>query len=75
MRTTAIHDVAPLGSLLSALAAPFRAMGQFLISLAEAGPRMDEVRRLNAMTDADLAARGLTREGEVRRIFADRFHI
>ncbi|MDB6181733.1 DUF1127 domain-containing protein [Paracoccus fistulariae] len=49
--------------------APFRAIGSFLVSLAENGPRMQAVRRLNETSDEELAARGLTREGEVRRIF------
>lgn len=75
MRTTAIHGPAPLGNILSVIAAPFRAIGRFLVSLAEAGPRMDAVRQLNAMSDAELAARGLTREGEVRRIFGDYYHL
>lgn len=44
----------------------------FLITLAESGSMMDEVRRLNATSDEALAARGLTREGEVRRIFGPR---
>ncbi|QYK40144.1 MAG: DUF1127 domain-containing protein [Paracoccaceae bacterium] len=44
----------------------------FLVLLAESGPMMEQVRRLNATTDEDLAARGLTREGEVRRIFGAR---
>ncbi|MBC9246586.1 DUF1127 domain-containing protein [Paracoccus sp. 11-3] len=49
--------------------APFRAIGGFLIRLAESSPRAKAVRRLNATSDAELAARGLTREGELRRIF------
>jgi hypothetical protein len=52
-----------------------RALGgvwAFLITLAESGAMMDEVRKLNATSDHDLAARGLSREGEVRRIFGPR---
>lgn len=43
-----------------------------LMKLAEYGPMMAEVRRLNDTSDAELSARGLTREGEVRRIFGPR---
>lgn len=57
-----------------AAVAPFVAIGRFIILLAEAGPQMDAVRRLNAMSDEDLKAKGLTREGEVRRIFGHRFY-
>lgn len=55
-----------LGSLLSA---PFRAVGRGLVALAEAGPRMEQVRRLSALSDEELAARGTDRAAEVRRIF------
>lgn len=49
-----------------------RAIAQFLVRLAEARPEAQAVARLNAMTDEDLAARGLTREGEAMRIFGRR---
>ncbi|MBU3029857.1 hypothetical protein [Paracoccus marinaquae] len=52
----------------AALAAPFVAIGKFLVSMAEAGPQMRAIERLNRISDADLAARGLTRDGEIRRI-------
>ncbi|MCV2863379.1 DUF1127 domain-containing protein [Defluviimonas sp. WL0075] len=61
--------------LLRAAAAPFRTFGIFLVALAEAGPRMEAIRRLNATSDEDLAARGLTRAGEVQRIFRDRYYV
>lgn len=57
-------------SFWSILAAPFRAIGWFLVNLAETSSRMDAVRRLNATTDAELAARGTDRAAEVRRIFS-----
>lgn len=53
---------------LSILLAPFAAVGRFLVQLAESGPRMQALERLNRISDAELAARGLTREGEIRRI-------
>lgn len=68
-QTNTISPSFPAAGLLRAIAAPFRAVGIFLVQLAESGPKMDQIRRLNATSDEDLAARGLTREGEVRRIF------
>ena len=52
----------------AALLAPFRAFGRAMVALAEASPQMRALNRLGETSDADLAARGLTREGEVRRI-------
>lgn len=75
MALSATFTVLPQRGLRQALAAPFKAVWHGLILLAEAGPCMDQVRKLNAMSDADLAARGLTREGEVRRIFVDRYYV
>jgi hypothetical protein len=66
---------APVRSLAHILAAPFQTIGRFLIALAEAGPRAQEIERLNAATDEELAARGKTREGEIRRIFGARLYI
>ncbi|THD85095.1 DUF1127 domain-containing protein [Aliigemmobacter aestuarii] len=48
------------------------AIGAALVRMAEAGPQMDSVRRLNALTDAELAARGTNRAEMVGRIFANR---
>ncbi|SIS85265.1 hypothetical protein [Paracoccus saliphilus] len=55
-------------SILSALAAPFTAFGRFLIMVAEANPKMRQLEQLNRVSDEDLAAKGLTRDGEIRRI-------
>ncbi|MFN3972628.1 MAG: DUF1127 domain-containing protein [Gemmobacter sp.] len=69
MTTTTTNIAAARAGLLSRIGA---GLWSVLMSLAEHGPMMAEVRRLNALSDADLAARGLTREGEVRRIFGTR---
>lgn len=69
MTTTAAFGSKFTVTRISALiAAPFVAVGQFLVLLAEASPRMRALEKLNRVSDADLAARGLTRDGEVRRI-------
>ena len=77
MTTTAIHGPAARNlsqSVLGLAAAPFLGFGRLLISLAESSRRGQEVGRLNRLSDADLAARGLTREGEIRRIFSTPSH-
>ena len=56
------------GFSLGLLASPFVAIGRFLVMIAEANPKVRELERLNLRSDAELAARGLTRDGEIRRI-------
>lgn len=56
-------------SLAATLARPFRAVWNFMLMVAEAHPRMQQVNKLNAMSDAELEARGTNRSDEVRRIF------
>ncbi|SMY05887.1 DUF1127 domain-containing protein [Flavimaricola marinus] len=54
----------------AAISAPFRAIGRGLVFMAENNSRMEAVRRLNELTDAELEAKGTDRVAEVRRIFA-----
>ncbi|WP_146065175.1 DUF1127 domain-containing protein [Albidovulum inexpectatum] len=61
--------------LLQLLAAPFAALGRILIRIAESSRAMREIERLNQMSDEELAARGLTRDGEIRRIFAGQLYL
>lgn len=68
MAGTATIDRSAQSSILNVLAAPFTALGRFLVLLAEANPKMRELDRLSRVTDEDLAAKGLTRDGEIRRI-------
>jgi hypothetical protein len=44
-----------------------------LIALAEARPEVQALDRLNKISDEALAARGLTRMGEIRRILGARY--
>lgn len=55
------------GFSTAALLAPFRAIGRFMILVAESSPQMRALDRLNSFSDEELAAKGLTRDGEVRR--------
>ena len=65
---------APRG-LGARLAAPFKAFGRILVKIGEANSRFEQVQRLQRMSDEDLAARGLTRDGIVRHVFRDRMYI
>jgi hypothetical protein len=62
-------------SLGARLAAPFVAFGRILMKIAEANSRFEQVQRLQSLSDEDLAARGLTRDGIVRHVFRDRMYI
>ena len=50
------------------IAAPFRSLFEFLVRMAEANPRMVALRTLSETSDAELAARGLTRQGVITTI-------
>lgn len=58
----------PRGLSWGFLATPFIAIGRFLVMIAEANGKVRELERLNLQSDAQLSARGLTRDGEIRRI-------
>lgn len=59
-------------SVLELAAAPFRALGDLLVRMAETSPRGQSLDRLNATSDDELAERGTTRAGEARRILGAR---
>ena len=61
----------PLGAILGF----FRAIGNALINIAEANPRLNRARDLMDMTDEQLAARGLKREEIVKHVFSDTMYI
>lgn len=68
MADTARSNRNAFGLLGKTLAAPFVGIGRFLVTMAEASPRMRQLNKLARMSDADLQKRGLTREDEIRRI-------
>ena len=53
----------------------FRAIGDFFSLITESNWRVREAQRLHAMSDAQLAARGLRREDIARHVFRDVFYI
>ncbi|MBI1415819.1 MAG: hypothetical protein GC146_01220 [Limimaricola sp.] len=64
------------GFSLRALAARVAAgVSRAVVRMTEAGPHAAEIKRLNALSDAQLAAMGKTRAGEVRRIFGAHYYI
>ncbi|MDB5659783.1 MAG: hypothetical protein JWS10_2398 [Cypionkella sp.] len=62
-------------SLGQMLAAPFVGFAKIIEVLSEARPRMRQIELLSEKTDAQLAAVGKTRDGELRRIFGAQFYI
>lgn len=66
------HDAAPRGNFLTDM---FNGMIEALARVAESSHRMKEIERLNAMTDAQLAARGLTRESIAHHVFRDVYYV
>lgn len=59
----------PALDLLSSILAVFRGFGRFVYSLTLAARISSEIDQLLAMSDADLARKGLRREDVVRHVF------
>lgn len=69
-------EILPAGrSLGRTLLAPFAAIGMMLVAIAEAGPRMKQVERLNALSDDELSALGTTRAEMVKKIFGGSLYL
>ncbi|ANB34776.1 DUF1127 domain-containing protein [Rhodovulum sulfidophilum] len=62
------HVAGPRGSFFSSVIAA-------MVRMVENHPRTRALDRLNAISDEELAARGLTRQDVIRRIFSDRFYL
>ncbi len=50
----------------------FARMGQGFNAYLELRSRRDQIERLNALSDAELASRGIQRDGIVMHVFRDR---
>lgn len=70
MALTDTTTAAPIswGKIISS---PFRAIGNFLVLIMENNSRVQLVERLNAMSDEQLAAKGIKRDDIVRYVFRD----
>ncbi|HBM60121.1 MAG TPA: DUF1127 domain-containing protein [Citreicella sp.] len=53
----------------------FSAIGNALVAIGEANPRLRRVEALQRLSDEQLAARGLKREDIVRHVFRDVFYL
>ena len=58
-----------------ALTGVLHAIGDFFTLITESNWRVREAERLQAMSDSQLAARGLRREDIARHVFRDMFYI
>ncbi|MEB3419553.1 DUF1127 domain-containing protein [Salipiger marinus] len=59
----------------SAIGRFFSAIGNALVAIGEANPRLRRVEALQRLSDEQLAARGLKREDIVRHVFRDVFYL
>ena len=59
-------------SILSRL---YHGFAEGIVNYMERQSRQDTIARLEAKSDAELAAMGITREGIVQHVFRDRFYI
>ncbi|WP_417209187.1 DUF1127 domain-containing protein [Antarctobacter sp.] len=64
--------IAPSGNIFAGF---FSSIFNVLMAIAEANPRLKEVERLNAMSDDQLARRGLKREDIVHHVFRDCMYV
>lgn len=60
---------------LGLVAGFFRAIGNGLVNMAEANHRVNRARTLMALSDEQLAARGMKREDVVKHVFGDIMYI
>ncbi len=74
MTHTTNHPQTFASGLMSGVARLLGGIGDFIIRIGEANPRLKLAQRLNAMSDEELAARGLKREDIGRHVFGDMFY-
>ena len=67
MAHTATHPVAPPRNPLARVA---QAVWDFLVSIGEANSMVRQVNALQALSDAELAERGIKREDIARHVFS-----
>ncbi|QBX99770.1 DUF1127 domain-containing protein [Rhodophyticola sp. CCM32] len=61
------------GTIVDLLTKPFVAFGNFMVNIMENNSRYREVEFLQALSDEDLAKRGLKRDDIVRHVFGHLF--
>jgi DNA-binding CsgD family transcriptional regulator len=73
IQTQSLSDIAY--RVLSGLGQKLASIAEIIGSASDANHRLRIVERLNAKSDAELAALGIRREDIVRRVFIDRLDI
>lgn len=53
----------------------FARIGGYFVAYVDRQSRSDRINALRALSDAELARRGLTRDGIVAHVFADRLYL
>ena len=74
MAHTALH-IGKTNAVLHNIAAPLVALGNALVRLGEANSRTKQVNYLQSLSDAELAARGITRDEIAHYVFKDVYYI
>lgn len=62
-------------SFWNGLGAALSTLGKKFVSIGENHPRMKRIEALQALSDEELAKRGLTRATIMRHVFADSYYI
>jgi len=75
MTTATLSAPRRSASFFAAIAGFFKSVGISLVVAAESQTRMQKIERLQALSDAELAERGLTRDAIVQHVFRDIFYL
>lgn len=75
MANYATQTTAPAFDLAGFLRRSASAIGKAFVMISESNARMQAVQRLNDMSDAQLAERGLKREDIVHHVFRDTYYV
>lgn len=73
--TNLTHHTDSRARLMARIDAFFATLGQGMNAYMHRKSRMDEINALNAKSDADLAALGITRDGIPAYVFRDMFYV
>lgn len=71
MATQTLNGHAVPNTTLAQITGIFAAVARAFSMARDAEARFDEIRALQALSDADLARRGIPRDGIVRHVYAD----
>ncbi|MCR9125770.1 MAG: DUF1127 domain-containing protein [Rhodobacteraceae bacterium] len=69
------HSDARTNPILDAVGAALTSVGNAIVAISEANSKVRQAEALHALSDAELAARGLKREDIARYVFADSYWV